>query len=212
MPHEDFVYLGDGARCPYGPRPAEEIRRFALELGAHLEREEVKLIVAACNSATAAALPELQRELTVPVVGVLSPEAHAAVQATRNRRIGVLATDATVESDRYAKAIHELDAGCEVVSVACPTLVPMIEAGGSLDGGHRRSSSRLRGAASARRRRHGHPRVHPLSAHQARLRTRLRPRHGPRLLRGRDSARGRRDPRPEGDRRTRPGGPARAAS
>jgi glutamate racemase len=130
MPHEDFVYLGDGARCPYGPRPPEEIRRFALELGGHLEGEGVKLIVAACNSATAASLPLLQERLTAPVVGVLSPEAHAAVQATRNRRIGVLATEATVESDRYANAIRSLDAGVEVVSVACPALVPMIEAGG----------------------------------------------------------------------------------
>jgi glutamate racemase len=129
MPHEDFVYLGDGERCPYGPRPAEEIQRFALELAGHLERQGVKLIVAACNSAAAAALPLLQERLTVPVVGVLAPEAHAAVQATRNRRIGVLATDATVESDRYANAIRALDAGCEVIQVACPTLVPLIEAG-----------------------------------------------------------------------------------
>src|ERR671914_781157 len=73
MPNEDFVYLGDGARCPYGPRPAEEIQRFALELGRHLEHEGVKLIVAACNSATAAALPLLQERLAVPVVGVLAP-------------------------------------------------------------------------------------------------------------------------------------------
>jgi glutamate racemase len=130
MPHEDFVYLGDGARCPYGPRPREEIRRFALELAGHLEDEGVKLIVAACNSATAAALPLLQEQLSAPVVGVLSPEAHAAVQATRNRRIGVLATEATVESDRYANAIRSLDAGVDVFSVACPAVVPMIEAGG----------------------------------------------------------------------------------
>jgi glutamate racemase len=129
MPYEDFVYLGDGARCPYGPRPAEEIRRFALEVASHLERMGVKLIVAACNSATAAALPLLQEKLAVPVVGVLTPEVHAAVQATRNRRIGVLATEATVESGRYAKAVRALDAGAAVVSVACPKLVPLIESG-----------------------------------------------------------------------------------
>ena len=129
MPHEDFVYLGDGARCPYGPRPQEELRRFALEIASYLERRGVKLIVAACNSATAAALPLLQEKLAVPVVGVLAPEAHAAVQATRNRRIGVLATEATVESGRYANAVRTLDAGAAVVSVACPRLVPMIEAG-----------------------------------------------------------------------------------
>jgi glutamate racemase len=129
MVHEDFVYLGDGARCPYGPRPVEEIRRFALEVASHLEHGGVKLIVAACNSATAAALPLLQEKLAVPVVGVLTPEAHAAVQATRNRRIGVLATEATVESGRYANAVRTLDAGAVVVSVACPKLVPMIESG-----------------------------------------------------------------------------------
>ena len=129
MPNEDFLYLGDGARCPYGPRPADEIRRFALEVASYLEREGVKLIVAACNAATAAALPLLQARLSVPVVGVLAPEAHAAVQATRNRRVGVLATEATVESARYAEVIRTLDAGVAVLSVACPRLVPLIESG-----------------------------------------------------------------------------------
>ena len=129
LPHEDFVYLGDGARLPYGPRPLDEVRRFAREIGAFLEAQGVKLVVVACNSATAAALPELQTELRVPVVGVIAPEAHAAVQATRNRRIGVLATEATVESGRYAAAVRALDAGAKIVSVACPRLVPLIEAG-----------------------------------------------------------------------------------
>jgi glutamate racemase len=128
MPHEDFVYLGDGARCPYGPRPPEEIRRFALEIAGYLEAAGVKLIVAACNSATAAALPELQERIEVPVVGVLAPEAHAAVQATRNRRIGILATEATVASGRYDEALHVLDAGVRAVAQACPRLVPLIEA------------------------------------------------------------------------------------
>jgi len=127
LPHEDFVYLGDGARLPYGPRPLEEIRRFAVEVAGYLERLGVKLVVAACNSATAAALPDLQRQLAVPVIGVLAPEAHAAVLATRNRRIGLLATQATVASGRYAELVHALDAGVEVVSVACPRLVPLIE-------------------------------------------------------------------------------------
>ena len=134
MPHEDFVYLGDGARCPYGPRDPEDIRRFALEIASYLERAGVKLIVAACNAATASALPLLQERLDVPVVGVLAPEAHAAVQATRNRRVGVLATEATVRSGRYADVVRTLDAGVAVVSVACPKLVPLIEAGGSSEG------------------------------------------------------------------------------
>ena len=129
LPHEDFVYLGDGARLPYGPRPLDELRRFAAEIAGYLEGQGVKLIVAACNSATAAALPDLQRQLTVPVIGVLAPEAHAAVLATRNRRIGLLATEATVASGRYPDLVAGLDAGAEVVSVACPRLVPLIEGG-----------------------------------------------------------------------------------
>jgi glutamate racemase len=129
MPHEDFLYLGDGARCPYGPRPAAEIQRFAFEIASYLEQSGVKLIVAACNAATSAALPQLQEALAVPIVGVLVPEAHAAVQATRNRRVGLLATEATVSSGRYEEIVHALDAGVQVVPVACPRLVPLIEAG-----------------------------------------------------------------------------------
>src|SRR3954469_16717044 len=91
MPHEAFVYLGDGARLPYGPRPLEEIRRFALEIGTYLESQGVKMVVVACNSATSAGLAELQSQLGVPVVGVITPEAHTAVQTTRNRKIGLLA-------------------------------------------------------------------------------------------------------------------------
>src|SRR5262247_2842220 len=127
MPNEDFVYLGDHARLPYGPRPLEEIRRFAREIGAYLAQQDVKLILVACNAATSAALPQLQEELAVPVVGVITPEAHAAVQATRNRRIGLLATQATVDAGRYAELVHALDAGTELVSVPCPRLVPLIE-------------------------------------------------------------------------------------
>jgi glutamate racemase len=127
MSHEDFLYLGDHARLPYGPRPLAEVRRFAGEIGAYLEAQGVKLIVAACNTATSAGLHELQERLRVPVVGVITPEAHAAVQATRNRRIGLMATQATVEAGRYARLIHELDAGVEFFPVACPRLVPLIE-------------------------------------------------------------------------------------
>ena len=127
MPHEDFVYLGDAARLPYGPRPLPEIRRFAREIARYLAAENVKLILVACNAATSAALSELQEELTVPVVGVITPEAHAAVQATRNRRIGLLATQATVTAGRYEQLVRTLDAGATVVPVACPRLVPLIE-------------------------------------------------------------------------------------
>jgi glutamate racemase len=127
LPHEDFVYLGDGARLPYGPRPLPEIRRFAAEIAGYLEDQGVKLIVAACNAATSAALPRLQERLEAPIVGVITPEAHAAVQATRNRRVGLLATEATVASGRYAQLVRTLDAGVELFAQACPRLVPLIE-------------------------------------------------------------------------------------
>lgn len=127
LPHEDVVYLGDNARLPYGPRPLSEIRRFALEIGGFLQRRGVKLVVVACNSATAAALPDLQRALSVPVVGVLQPEAHAAARVTRNRRVGLLATEATVASGRYEALVWTVDAGVEMVAVPCPRLVPLIE-------------------------------------------------------------------------------------
>jgi glutamate racemase len=121
------VYLGDHARLPYGPRPLEEIRGFAREIGHFLEGQDVKLIVVACNAATSAALPQLQEELRVPAIGVITPEAHAAVQATRNRRVGLLATEATVHAGRYASLIRALDAGVSLHAIACPRLVPLIE-------------------------------------------------------------------------------------
>jgi glutamate racemase len=129
MPHEDFVYLGDHARLPYGPRTREEVRRFAHEIGGYLEGLGVKMLVVACNTATSVALPDLQGELEIPVVSVIAPEAHAAVQATRNRRIGLLATELTVASGRYDTLVHTLDAGVRFSAVACPRLVPLIEAG-----------------------------------------------------------------------------------
>jgi glutamate racemase len=129
MPGEDFLYLGDHARLPYGPRPLEEIRRFAREIAAYLEAQGVKLIVVACNAATSAALPTLQEELSVPVVGVITPEAYAAVRATRNRRIGLLATQATVTAGRYEALVRTLDAGVRFSAIACPELVRLIEAG-----------------------------------------------------------------------------------
>jgi glutamate racemase len=127
MPHEDFVYLGDHARLPYGPRPLSEIRRYAREIAGFLAGEDVKLILVACNAATSAALRELQAEFDLPVVGVIAPEAHAAVQATRNRTIGLLATQATVTAGRYEQLVRALDAGVELVALPCPLLVPLIE-------------------------------------------------------------------------------------
>src|SRR5659263_82907 len=95
-PNEDFIYLGDTGRFPYGPRRVEEISSFAWQIASHLLSLDVKLLVVACNSATAAALPWLQEQLEASIIGAVHPEAEAAVQTTRNRRIGILATEATV--------------------------------------------------------------------------------------------------------------------
>jgi glutamate racemase len=146
MPNEDFLYLGDHARLPYGPRPLEEIRRFAFEIACYLEAQGVKLIVVACNAATSAALPALQESLTVPVVGVIAPEAAAAVRATRNRRIGLLATEATVTAGRYERLVRSLDAGVRFTAVACPKLVPLIEDGAQTVDAVREYAQLLKGA------------------------------------------------------------------
>jgi glutamate racemase len=129
MPNEDFVYLGDHARLPWGPRSRAEVRRFAREIALYLERQGVKMVVVACNTATSAALPDLQESLQIPVVSVIVPEAHAAVQATRNRRIGLLATELTVATGRYEALVSALDAGVRFSAVSCPTLVSFVEAG-----------------------------------------------------------------------------------
>ena len=133
MPHEDFLYAGDTAHFPYGGRSADELRGYSQEIAGWLVREGVKLIVVACNSATATALGDLQRTLEVPVIGVLTPEARAAVQLTRNRRVGLLATEATVASGRYRELVHGLDAGIELVEVACPGLADAIQRGETYD-------------------------------------------------------------------------------
>lgn len=129
LPHEDFIYLGDTGSFPYGPRSLSEVRRLAFQAAQFLIEAGVKLIVVACNSAGAAALPQLQASFETPIVGVVMPGARAAVQETRNRRVGVLATEATIRSNAYQNALHSLDAGVEVFPVACPRLAPLIQAG-----------------------------------------------------------------------------------
>jgi glutamate racemase len=129
LPHEQVVYFGDTARCPYGPRPQDEVRTFVLQIGAWLSRRRVKMLVVACNTGTAAGLDAAQRAFGVPVIGVIEPGARAAVKATRNRRVGVIATVGTVESGAYSRAVRALDAGVTVFSVATPKFVDVVEAG-----------------------------------------------------------------------------------
>ncbi|GAB6934469.1 MAG: glutamate racemase [Calditerricola sp.] len=129
LPRERIVYFGDEARCPYGPRPAEEVRRFTEEIAAFLMQFPLKLLVIACNTATAVALESLQDRLPIPVVGVIQPGARAAIKATKNGRIGVIGTVGTIRSRAYEKAILRINPQVTVVSHACPELVPLVESG-----------------------------------------------------------------------------------
>lgn len=129
LPNESTVYLGDNARAPYGPRPADEVRAFTLEAVEWLLAQDVKLLVLACNTATAQALDAVRARADVPVVGVVRPGAVAAAAATRSRQVGVIATAGTVASGAYRAAIIEADPAIGVTQVACPELVPMVEAG-----------------------------------------------------------------------------------
>jgi glutamate racemase len=135
LPHEDFVYLGDTARFPYGNRGQDELREFALELAELLLTEGAKLLVVACNSATAAALPQLRAALNgrVGVVAVVEPESRLAARSTQNGRVGLLATPATVESGAYERALTESSPDAHIHPVACPELAPMIQAGDEFD-------------------------------------------------------------------------------
>ena len=135
LPHEDFVYLGDTARFPYGDRSADQLLAFARELAAILIERGAKLLVVACNSATAAALPALRRELggRLPVVGVVRPESRLAAAASRSGRVGLLATPATVASGAYARALAEAAPHAELHAVASAELAPLIQEGGEVD-------------------------------------------------------------------------------
>lgn len=129
LPNESVVYLGDSARCPYGPRTLEEVDGFVQQIGRWLVGKQVKLIVIACNTATAAGLKHAQQTFDVPVIGVVEPGARAAAHTTVNRRVGVIATKATIESGAYAKAIRAIDAGITVFSTATPRFVEIAERG-----------------------------------------------------------------------------------
>lgn len=129
LPYEHTVYFGDTARVPYGVRDLAEVRWFAFEIVEYLVSQDVKMIVIACNTATAAALKTVQRSFDVPIIGVIEPGVRAAVLDTLNRHVGILATEGTVSSGAYEKAIRNIDAGVEVYEQACPEFVPLIERG-----------------------------------------------------------------------------------
>jgi len=131
LPHESLVYFGDTARVPYGNKSPETVRRFSLEILDFLVQRDVKLVVVACNTASAHALAELQRVAAVPVEGVIEPGARAGVAASRSGRIGVIGTAGTIASGAYERAIRAADGAgkVEVAARACPLFVPLVEEG-----------------------------------------------------------------------------------
>ncbi len=129
LPNESICYLGDTARVPYGPKSPETVQRYAVELAGMLMRKNAKALVVACNTVSSVALPLLANKFSVPVIGVIEPGARAALQATRNRHIGVIGTRATIRSGAYEKALRATDNNVRVSSRACPLLVPLIEEG-----------------------------------------------------------------------------------
>ena len=138
LPHEDFLYLGDTARFPYGEHSAQELEGFAMEIAELLLARRAKLLVVACNAASAAALGALRERmlsttLGVEVVGVIEPESRLAADASRNRRVGLLATTATVRSGAYARALEAAAPDALLTSVACPDLAPIIQQGFPFD-------------------------------------------------------------------------------
>jgi glutamate racemase len=129
LPVEPLLYVGDTARSPYGPRPVEEIRRFALDIAAYLVSRDVKMLVVACNSIETAAITDVTRAAGTPVVGVIDAGVRAAVKATRNRRVGVIGTLATIRSGAYERALAQTRQRIELFSQACPAFVEYVERG-----------------------------------------------------------------------------------
>lgn len=129
LPNEPIVYIGDDARCPYGPRSAEEVIQFTVEMASALSKMDIKMLVVACNTATAVALDILKDTFPFPIIGVIEPGARAALQASATGEIVVLGTVGTVNSGAYAEAIHLLSSHASVFQLACPEFVPIVESG-----------------------------------------------------------------------------------
>lgn len=129
LPNEQLLYFGDTARCPYGPRPLGRVRGFVLEIVEFLVMQQVKLVVIACNTGTAAGLAAAQERFEMPIIGVVEPGARGAVESTRSRHVGVIGTLGTVNSGAYVRALKALDAGIKVTQQACPPFVDFVERG-----------------------------------------------------------------------------------
>ncbi len=129
MPQESLIYFGDTARVPYGSKSPEAITRFSREVAQFLAGCAIKLLVVACNTSSAWALPAIRKAVKVPVIGVIEPGARGAVGVSREGRIGVIGTEATVKSGAYARTIKALKGSARTVSIACPLFVPLVEEG-----------------------------------------------------------------------------------
>jgi glutamate racemase len=129
LPDESIIYMGDAARCPYGPRPAEEVRAFTTEMALALSEMGVKMLVIACNTATAVALDDIRKLVDFPVIGVIIPGARAAVNITETGRIAVLGTVGTIKSGAYDNEIARISPDATVFPLACPEFVPIVESG-----------------------------------------------------------------------------------
>ncbi|MCX8031353.1 MAG: glutamate racemase [Thermodesulfovibrionales bacterium] len=129
LPYENIVYFGDTARVPYGIRSPETVTKYALECIRYLLNHKIKLLVVACNTASAISLKDIRENVKIPVVGVIEPGAKAAITITKNKKIGVIGTEATVKSGAYRKAITEFLPQAEVFELACPLFVPLVEEG-----------------------------------------------------------------------------------
>lgn len=129
LPKEDTVYLGDTARVPYGTKSPETVTRYSFENTSFLLKHDIKLLVVACNTSSAISLKQIEKTLSIPVIGVLEPGAKAALKATKSKRIGVIGTEATIGSEAYPDAIMKLDPGIVVIGTPCPLFVPLVEEG-----------------------------------------------------------------------------------
>lgn len=129
LPKEQLIYLGDTKRCPYGPRTEEEVQQFTWEMVSFLLHKNIKMLVIACNTATAYTLKSLQEKLDIPVIGVIQPGARTAIKATKNHHVGIIGTEGTIRSDAYPNALKTIDNDIKVTAVACPRFVPLVEQG-----------------------------------------------------------------------------------
>lgn len=129
LPKEEILYVGDTLRCPYGPRPKEEVIKYTWQMVNFLLTKNIKLLVVACNTATAFTLGQLQEKLDIPVIGVIQPGARTAIKVTKTAHIGVIGTEGTISSKAYLEALHSINSSINVYGLACPEFVPLVEMG-----------------------------------------------------------------------------------